>query len=245
MAPNRSEGLLAEGIIKNFGAVSVLKNVNFEMRSNEAIGIVGPNGAGKTTFLSALAGAFVPDSGVISLYGEDVTAKDASERCKLGVVRTHQIPKPFGGMTVFENVLVAAFYGVNVDQETAYQYTLDSLSLSGMTEIANRQAENLGLLDRKRLELARALATQPKILLLDEIAGGLTDAEADELIVTIKELHNRNIGIIWIEHIVRVLLQVVDRLICMNAGEIIADGDPKTVLNNSQVVSAYLGGAAE
>lgn len=245
MAPNRSEGLLAEGIIKNFGAVSVLKNVNFEMRSNEAIGIVGPNGAGKTTFLSALAGAFVPDSGVISLYGEDVTAKDASERCKLGVVRTHQIPKPFDGMTVFENVLVAASYGVNVDQETAYQYTLDSLSLSGMTEIANRQAENLGLLDRKRLELARALATQPKILLLDEIAGGLTDAEADELIVTIKELHSRNIGIIWIEHIVRVLLQVVDRLICMNAGEIIADGDPKTVLNNSQVVSAYLGGAAE
>ena len=148
-------------------------------------------------------------------------------------------------MTVFENVLVAASYGVNVDQETAYQYTLDSLSLSGMTEIANRQAENLGLLDRKRLELARALATQPKILLLDEIAGGLTDAEADELIVTIKELHSRNIGIIWIEHIVRVLLQVVDRLICMNAGEIIADGDPKTVLNNSQVVSAYLGGAAE
>jgi len=245
MAPNRSEGLLAEGIIKNFGAVSVLKNVNFEMRSNEAIGIVGPNGAGKTTFLSALAGAFVPDSGVISLYGEDVTAKDASERCKLGVVRTHQIPKPFGGMTVFENVLVAASYGVNVDQETAYQYALDSLSLSGMTEIANRHAENLGLLDRKRLELARALATQPKILLLDEIAGGLTDAEADELIFTIKELHNRNIGIIWIEHIVRVLLQVVDRLICMNAGEIIADGDPKTVLNNSQVVSAYLGGASE
>lgn len=245
MTPNRSEGLLAEGIIKNFGAVSVLKNVNFKMRSNEAIGIVGPNGAGKTTFLSALAGTFVPDSGVISLYGEDVTAKDASQRCKLGVVRTHQIPKPFGGMTVFENVLVAASYGVNVDQETAYQYTLDSLSLSGMTEIANRQAESLGLLDRKRLELARALATQPKILLLDEIAGGLTDAEADELIVTIKELHNRNIGIIWIEHIVRVLLQVVDRLICMNAGEIIADGDPKTVLNNSQVVSAYLGGAAE
>lgn len=242
MTLHRSDGLLAKGLIKNFGAVSVLKNVNFEMTSNEAVGIVGPNGAGKTTFLSALAGAFAPDAGTISLNGQDVTAKRASERCKLGVARTHQVPKPFGGMTVFENILVAASYGVDVDRETAYRFTLEAISLSGMEKVANRLADNLGLLDRKRLELARALATQPDILLLDEIAGGLTDAEAEELIVTIKELRNRNIGIIWIEHIVHVLLQVAERLICMDMGEIIADGDPNTVMSDPRVVSAYLGG---
>lgn len=245
---NNSEGLHAEGIVKNYGAVSVLKNLNFSMKSNEAIGIVGPNGAGKTTFLSALSGAFAPDAGVIRLNGEDVTAISASQRCSLGIVRTHQIPKPFVGMTVFENVLVAANYGIDRQTDKAPQYALEAISLSGMEKVVNRQADSLGLLDRKRLELARALATQPKILLLDEIAGGLTDAEANELITTIKMLHQRNIGIIgiiWIEHIVHVLVQVAQRLICMDMGEIIADGDPQAVMSDPRVISAYLGGAAQ
>ncbi|REG81935.1 amino acid/amide ABC transporter ATP-binding protein 1 (HAAT family) [Marinomonas pollencensis] len=240
-----SNGLLASDLVKNFGSVSVLKNINFSMNADEAVGIVGPNGAGKTTLLSALAGAFQLDQGSILLNNQDVTEKCASARCNLGVVRTHQIPKPFDGMTVFENVLVAASYGVDADKQTAYQHTLNAIQLSGMEHVANRQAESLGLLDRKRLELARALATQPKILLLDEIAGGLTEAESVQLVDTIKELRRQGIGIIWIEHIVHVLLQVAERLICMDSGEIIADGEPQAVLSNPQVVKAYLGGGIE
>ncbi|MFI8620916.1 ABC transporter ATP-binding protein [Marinomonas sp. NPDC078689] len=245
MTHTTSDGLLANGIVKHFGSVSVLKNVDFSMKTDEAVGIVGPNGAGKTTLLSALAGAFSLDEGSIFLNDQEVTDKSASERCSLGVVRTHQIPKPFGGMTVFENVLVASSYGVDSTKESAYQFALDAIQLSGMEHVANRQADSLGLLDRKRLELARALATQPKFLLLDEIAGGLTEAESIQLVDTIKELRRRGIGILWIEHIVHVLLQVAERLICMDSGEIIADGDPETVLSDPQVIKAYLGGGVE
>ena len=150
--------------------------------------------------------------------GDDVTALGAPVRCRRGLVRTHQIPRPFSGMTVFENVYVAASQGGGFSRGESYDRVTDSLQLCGMLKIANRPAEALGLLDRKRLELARALATAPTMLLLDEIGGGLTDAEASELVDTIRELRRRGIGIVWIEHIVHVLLQVAERLICMNAG---------------------------
>jgi branched-chain amino acid transport system ATP-binding protein len=145
-------------------------------------------------------------------------------------------------MTVFENLFVAASSGGGFRREEAYARCLDSLDLCGMTRLANRRAETLGLLDRKRLELARALTTNPALLLLDEIGGGLTDSEAGELVETIRVLRKRNIAIVWIEHIVHVLLQVADRLVCMNAGRIIADGNPHAVLRDPAVVEAYLGG---
>ncbi|MFT4184800.1 MAG: ABC transporter ATP-binding protein, partial [Rhizobium sp.] len=154
-------------------------------------------------------------------------------------------PRPFSGMTTFENVYVAAAHAGDKGRDEAYAAVIDSLRLCGMLDVANRRAETLGLLDRKRLELARAVATGPKLILLDEIGGGLTDAEAQELVLTIQELRRRNIGIIWIEHIVHVLLQVVQRLICMDAGKIIADGDPKSVMAHPDVVRAYLGGGAK
>ncbi|MBX5223412.1 ABC transporter ATP-binding protein [Rhizobium sp. NLR8a] len=235
--------LSAKGIHKRFGALVVLENLDFSVGDGEAVGIVGPNGAGKTTLLSVLAGASPPSAGTVVFDGADVTNRTAAERCRSGLVRTHQIPKPFGGMTTFENVFVAASHGNAASRDEAYERVVDSLSLCGMLGVANRSADTLGLLDRKRLELARALATQPRLLLLDEIGGGLTDGEASELVETILELRRRGIGIVWIEHIVHILLQVAERLICMDAGRIIADGEPKTVMSDAEVVKAYLGGA--
>jgi branched-chain amino acid transport system ATP-binding protein len=230
------------GIHKRFGALLVLEDVDFSMDLSEAVGIVGPNGAGKTTLLATLAGAFPPSAGTVSFAGREVTSLTAADRCRLGLVRTHQVPKPFSGMTTFENVYVAAAHSNVTGRDEAYGRAVDSLELCGMLGVANRRAETLGLLDRKRLELARVLATGPKVILLDEIGGGLTDSEAQELVLTVQELKRRGIGIVWIEHIVHVLLQVVDRLICMDAGKIIADGDPQTVMSDPHVVRAYLGG---
>lgn len=233
------------GITKRFGALAVLENVDFSMGMGEAVGIVGPNGAGKTTLLATLSGAYQPSAGTVAFGGHDVTRLPAAARCRLGLVRTHQVPKPFSGMTTFENVYVAAAHGDVRSRDEAYERAVDSLSLCGMLAVANRRAETLGLLDRKRLELARALATGPKVMLLDEIGGGLTDSEAQELVATIQELRRRGIGIVWIEHIVHVLLQVVERLICMDAGRIIADGEPQAVMSDPQVVRAYLGGSTQ
>jgi branched-chain amino acid transport system ATP-binding protein len=234
--------LAASGLHKRFDALVVLDAVDFTMRADEAVGIVGPNGAGKTTLLGVLVGALRPEAGRVAFRGADVTALSAAERCRRGLVRTHQIPRPFTGMTVFENCFVAAAHGGACAREAAYARAIDAIELCGMTSRANRRGETLGLLDRKRLELARALATGPSVLLLDEIGGGLTDAEAAELVLTIRELRRRGIAIVWIEHLVHVLLQVAERLICMDAGRIIADGEPRAVMEDPAVVQAYLGG---
>jgi len=243
--PEPMLALSARGIGKHFGALAALDGVDFAVKPGEAVGIVGPNGAGKTTLLSVLAGALSPSAGVVHFEGQDVTALSATARCRRGLVRTHQIPKPFTGMTVFENAYVAAAHVEAAARDEAYDLAVAALDLSGMRDVANRRAETLGLLGRKRLELARALATRPRLLLLDEIGGGLTDAEASELVATISELQNRGIAIVWIEHIVHVLVQVCSRLICMNAGRIIADAVPQAVLSDPAVVEAYLGGAPE
>lgn len=242
---NAAARFSGSGITKRFGALAVLENVDFSMGMDEAVGIVGPNGAGKTTLLATLSGAYQPSAGTVAFGGHDVTRLPAAARCRLGLVRTHQVPKPFSGMTTFENVYVAAAHGDVRSRDEAYERTVDALTLCGMLAVCNRRAETLGLLDRKRLELARALATGPKVILLDEIGGGLTDSEAQELVKTIQELRRRGIGIVWIEHIVHVLLQVVERLICMDAGRIIADGEPQAVMSDPQVVRAYLGGSTQ
>ena len=236
--------LAAEGVSKSFGALVVLDQIHFAVSADEAVGIVGPNGAGKTTLLNVLAGAFGPSAGRVLFKGADVTATGAAERCGLGLARSHQVPRPFGGMTAFENVLVAASAGGGLRGAGAYERCLDALELCGMLDLANRRAESLGLLDRKRLELARALATGPQVLLLDEIGGGLTDAEAGELVATIRQLRARRIAIVWIEHMVHVLLQVVSRLVCMDAGRVLAEGDPAAVMKDAAVIDAYLGQGA-
>jgi branched-chain amino acid transport system ATP-binding protein len=236
--------LAAEGVSKRFGALPVLERVDFRLAADEAVGIVGPNGAGKTTLLNVLAGAYAASAGTVRFRGANVTATGAAERCRLGIARSHQVPRPFGGMTVFENVLVAATSGGGLRGGEAYDRCIDSLELGGMLRLANRRAESLGLLDRKRLELARALATGPQVLLLDAIGGGLTDAEAGELVATIRQLRARGIAIVWIEHMVHVLVQVVTRLVCMDAGRVIAEGDPAAVMKDAAVIDAYLGQGA-
>jgi len=236
--------LEASGVVKRYGELVVLDGIDVRIAAGDAIGVVGPNGAGKTTLLGVLAGSVAPTAGAVRLRGEDVTRLPSSARCRRGIGRAHQVPRPFGGMTVLENVLVGASAGAGLRGRAAYARCIEVLERCGMAELANRRAETLGLLHRKRLELARALATGPAVVLLDEIGAGLTDAEAEALVTTIRSLRADGVAIVWIEHIVHVLVQLVDRLICMDAGRVIADGPPRAVMQSAVVIDAYLGKAA-
>jgi branched-chain amino acid transport system ATP-binding protein len=243
--PAREEPLLAAaGVRKHFGALVVLDGIDFAVGRDEAVGIVGPNGAGKTTLLDVLSGAQGPTAGSVRFDGGDITSVDAAHRCRMGIARSHQVPRPFGGMSVFENVLVGATAGGHKRGNAANEACIEVLDRTGLLPHANRRAEALGLLARKRLELARALATGPSVLLLDEIAGGLTDEETVELVETVREVQRGGVAIVWIEHIVHVLVQVAARLVCLAGGRVIADGTPDVVMRDRAVIDAYLGSAA-
>jgi branched-chain amino acid transport system ATP-binding protein len=242
--PDGTPLLAAEDVRKQFGALVVLDGVGLSVGAGEAVGIVGPNGAGKTTLLDVLAGAQRPNAGTVRFRGDDITRMNAAGRCTLGVGRTHQVPRPFADMTVFENVLVGTTTGGGLRGQEAYDRTLAVLDSTGLMPVANRRAAALGLLSRKRLEMARALATGPVVLLLDEIAGGLTEDESHELVESIQELRRGGLAIVWIEHVVQALVQVAERLVCMSAGRIIADGTPDAVMSHPLVIEAYLGSAA-
>jgi branched-chain amino acid transport system ATP-binding protein len=232
------------GLVKRYGQLVVLDGVGFTLAAGDAVGVVGPNGAGKTTLLSVLAGSVAPNAGTVRLRGDDVTHLAPHLRCRRGIGRAHQIPRPFGGMTVLENIFVGASAGAGLGGPRAHARCIEVLELCGLVELANRRADSLGLLHRKRLELARSLATGPAVLLLDEIGAGLTDAEAEQLVGTIRELRRQGVAIAWIEHIVHVLVQVVDRLVCMDAGRVIAEGPPRAVMESAAVIDAYLGKGA-
>ncbi len=233
--------LEAEHLAKSYGAVRVVDDLSVSLHQGEALGVVGPNGAGKTTMLNLLTGSTHADEGRIVFAGVDITRRHPFERTHAGLGRTYQIPKPFEGMTVFENVLVGATYGRGQTEKASYEICAAALNRTGLLPRANVLAGSLTLLERKRLELSRALAIEPKVLLLDEIAGGLTEQEVRLLIVTIKKLRDEGISIIWIEHIVHALLAVVDRLMAIDFGRLIAEGDPKTVINSPQVRDVYMG----
>jgi branched-chain amino acid transport system ATP-binding protein len=233
-----------EGLSKSYGALKVIDDLDVRLDAGEALGVVGPNGAGKTTMLHLVAGQLRPDAGRVRLDGLDVTDLPARTRCQLGMARTFQIPQPFAGMTVYENVLVGASFGRKRDDGDAHQASLEALERSELSSRANRLAGSLTLLERKRLELARALATGPRVLLLDEIAGGLTEPEVHRLVASVKRLRDGGISIVWIEHIVHALLSVVDQIVAIDFGRKLIEGDPRTVMASPQVRDVYLGAEA-
>ena len=233
--------LSLKDVCKSFGAVVVADSVSFNLPKGQTLGVLGPNGAGKTTLFNLITGTLSADMGSVFFEEKDITARDAAHRCRLGIARSFQIPQPFGGMSVFENVLVGAWHGANLSRDNAYAATLAVLNQTGLSDKVNQIAGKLTLLDRKRLELARALAANPKVLLLDEIAGGLTEHECQQLIETIKYIKNTGVTIIWIEHIVHALLAVVDRLIVIDFGKIVADGEPDDVMSSQLVRDIYMG----
>lgn len=232
-----------EGVHKAFGRVVVADDLSFSLARGETLGIVGPNGAGKTSVLNLITGSLPVDRGRILLDGADISRLAAHDRARLGIARTFQIPLPFAGLTVFENVLLAAAYAgaSRPGGEDSTSISIDALERAQLLPRANVMAESLPLLDRKRLELARALAARPRLLLLDEIAGGLSEPEVEALIDMIRGLKADGLTILWIEHIVGALLAAVDRLIAMDLGRVLAEGPPHEVLARPEVQAVYLG----
>jgi branched-chain amino acid transport system ATP-binding protein len=233
--------LALEQISKRFGAIVVAERVNLQLAEGEALGIIGPNGAGKTTLFGIVSGTVTPDSGRVVYAGRDITHLPPAQRCALGIGRSFQIPQPFSGMSVFENLVVAAAFGGGRRERDAYESCMAVLERCGLAGKANRQAGTLTLLNRKRLELARALASEPKVLLLDEVAGGLTEHECQALIALIGEIKQGGVSIVWIEHVVHALLASIDRLLVLHNGAFIADGDPQAVIRSPQVAEIYMG----
>ena len=228
-------------VSKSFGALKVADNISFSVPRGQALGIIGPNGAGKSTLFNLITGNIAADSGRITFLGQDVTRKSAMDRVRMGVGRSFQIPQPFEGLTVYENLAVAASFGRGKSEAAVTEDCIRILRDTQLLRLANTRAGTLSLLDRKRLELARAMATGPELLLLDEIAGGLTEGECKALIETIKALHAQGVTIIWIEHVLHALTAVVERLLVLDFGRVIGIGDPETIMASKNVREIYLG----
>jgi branched-chain amino acid transport system ATP-binding protein len=233
--------LSLQGVSKSFGALKVADDVSFALQPGEALGIIGPNGAGKSTLFNLITGNLRPDAGAVLLDGRDVTGESPMQRCASGLGRSFQIPQPFGHLSVFENLLVAARFGGAVPPAAAPDLCMDILERTGLAALADRPAGALPLLNRKRLELARAMATRPRVLLLDEIAGGLTDGECGDLVATIRDIHAGGTAIVWIEHVLHALTSVVTRLMVLNFGRMLMIGAPDEVMAAPEVREIYLG----
>ena len=233
--------LQLDNVTKRFGRVVIAEELSLSVGAGDTVGIVGPNGAGKTSLFGLISGDLAPGAGEVRFAGRTVTKLDSAARCRLGIGRTYQVPRPFGDMTVFENLLVAAQQGGGLRRRASYAAAVSALERADISGHANVPAERLGLLQRKRLELARALATQPTLLLLDEVAGGLTDPEVAQLVEIVRGVNADGIAVIWIEHVVRALTSCVSRLICLSGGQFVGDGAPDAVLAEPAVREVFLG----
>jgi branched-chain amino acid transport system ATP-binding protein len=240
-----SPALAAHGVSKRFGSLVVFEDVSLKLSAGEVLGVVGPNGAGKSTLLSVLTGTLRADGGRVLLGSQDVSGHSAPDRCRRGLARTYQVPRPFDGMSVFENALVAARFGGRRRGSAAERLAWQAVVRAGLEQQCERRAGELGLLDRKRLELAKALATDPSVLLLDEIAGGLTDPEVEQVVGIVRGLRDDGVAVLWIEHIVHALTSVVDRLLCLAGGRVLREGAPEAVLKDEAVRRVYLGSTAD
>ena len=229
------------GVSKSYGALKATDSLSLAVAEGEALGVIGPNGAGKSTMFNLITGDVAPDAGRVVFAGTDITGMPAHARSRLGIGRSYQIPQPFTNMTVFENLLVGAIFGGRQRERDSYERCAQVLEMTELIGRANAPARTLTLLQRKRLELARALALSPKLLLLDEIAGGLTEHETHALIGTIRAIHARGTTIVWIEHIVHALVSIASRLVVMNFGQKLADGPPQTVMADARVKEVYMG----
>jgi branched-chain amino acid transport system ATP-binding protein len=228
-------------VTKRFGRVIIAEDLSLTVGVGDAVGIVGPNGAGKTSLFGLISGDLSPDAGQVRLTGRTVTRLDPAARCRLGIGRTYQVPRPFIDMTVFENALVAAQQGGGLRRRASYAAAAEALERVELSAEANWPAARLGLLQRKRLEMARALASQPALLLLDEVAGGLTDPEVTELVGIVRAINAAGTTVIWIEHVVRALTEMISRLVCLYGGTFVGDGTPAEVLANPRVRELYFG----
>lgn len=238
--------LEGRGLLKHFGGLTALQNVDFHIEKGEIFSLIGPNGAGKTTLFNLVAGVYKPDKGEIRFNGEDITSLRPDQICQKGIARTFQITKPFLNLSVLENVTVGAYFGISrkgglKEAQTKAQEAIEKAGLKGkMTTLA----ENLTLVERKRLELARALATQPAALLLDEVIAGLNPTETLEMVRTILDIRASGITVFMIEHVIKAVIKVSDRIMVLHYGKKIAEGTPREIIHNPEVIRAYLGGAA-
>jgi len=233
--------LVLHNVSKSYGAVKVTDDITLSVDEGQTLGILGPNGAGKTTLFNLISGDTRVDHGRVEYDGREVTALKPHQRCHAGIGRSYQVPQPFGNMTVFENLVTAACFGARQSEHQAWETAHEVLRQTGLLQYANKPAGTLTLLNRKRLELARALATKPKLLLLDEIAGGLTEPESNELVDELRRIKASGVTMIWIEHVVHALLSIADRLFVINFGQKLAEGEPKAVMNDPEVRRVYMG----
>jgi len=237
--------LTVERVSKAFGGVRAVSDVSFTLAAGELVGVMGPNGSGKTTLFNLIAGALAPDAGAIRLRGRDIAGCLAHRVCAWGVARTFQLVRPFAGLTVLDNVLVGRLYGrAREGRGAATAEATRLLGLVGLEGRARLRAAQLTLIDKKRLELARALATAPELLLLDEFMAGLNPAETESAMALIRRLQGEGVTLLMVEHIVWALMDLAQRIIVLSAGEKIADGAPAAVAADPTVVDVYLGSAA-
>jgi branched-chain amino acid transport system ATP-binding protein len=243
MAANKDDLVLhTEKVVKNFGGLTAVNRVSMDVKRGQIYGLIGPNGAGKTTFLNCIAGVFPPSDGKVYFLGDETTGDSADVMCRRGMSRTFQISRPFPKLTALENVMVGAVFGADGDRgKSPDERAAEMLEFVEFPWDPDVPAERLNTVQLKRLDLARALACDPELLLLDELAAGLTPGELDDIMAVIREIQNRGITIIVVEHIMRVIQGICDRVMVIEYGTQIAEGTPDEVLNNPRVIKAYLG----